>query len=226
MTIPFVSQNSVVFECRSGTLCVGDLVNAPARYSVGSTGIFHLPASAIVSASGMASSFSVDNAQIFFIDSDYYNTIAVAIAGNGNITPNYDLYANLRAQHKTQFGYVVAGELFDTVFDGDGTFALDISQLRGGIPDEMDDSAADQGELLRRIISSMNTLVCASCVSAEIMSHPELGGSPFGRGKGKKEWSLAMADHAIASGWTAIPEKGSFGDVTPLCHTCKVKRES
>jgi len=90
----------------------------------------------------------------------------------------------------------------------------------------MEESAVDHRELLRRVISSMNTLVCASCFSAEIMAHPELGGSPFGRDKKKKtEWSLAMADHAIASGWTAIPEKG-FGDITPLCPACTLQRES
>jgi len=225
MTIPFITQNSVVFECRTGTLHVGDLVNDPVRYVVSSTGICHLPASAIVPADNAAHSFSVDNAQIFFIDSDHYETIATAVSDNGNITPNHDLYAKLRALHKTQFGYVVAGELFDCPFDSDGTFALDLSQLREGLPDKIVGFATDEQALLRRIISSMNTLVCASCFSAEIMSHPELGGSPVGPGK-KKDWSLAMANHAIASGWTAIPEEGGFGEITPLCPVCKTQRES
>ena len=226
MMTPFVAHNAVVFECRSGVLCVGDLVNAPARYTIDVRGICHLPARGIIPAVDSASSFAVDNGQIFFIDSDHYKTIAAAIVDGGNIAPNYDLFASLRAQHETQFGYVAAGDLFDSAFNGDGTYALDLTLLRGGVPEVSQQPAADARELLRRVVSGMNTLVCAACFVAEIGSHPELGAPPRGRGKKKREWSQAMADHALASGWNAIPEPGSFGDITPLCPACNAQRES
>jgi hypothetical protein len=44
--------------------------------------------------------------------------------------------------------------------------------------------------------------------------------SPFGRGKKKKEWGVAMAEHAVTEGWIATPEKGSSGDITPVCPKC------
>lgn len=223
MKVPFVTQKAVVFECRSGTLCIGDLINAPARYKVRLKGICHLPGAAIVPADGLAPAFSVDNAQIFIIESDHYDAIAAAVAGSDRKTPNRDLLSKLREQHGTQFGYVVAGELSDSAFDGDGTFALDLSQLRKGLPVQTS-SSADERELLRRIISSMNTLVCASCFSAEISEHPVFGESPLGRGKNKNDWCVAMADHALESGWTAIPESSSFGEVTPLCPACRSQR--
>ncbi|MGN6547342.1 MAG: hypothetical protein ACTHK7_19985 [Aureliella sp.] len=92
--------------------------------------------------------------------------------------------------------------------------------------DQIEASTPDERELIRRIVSSMNTLVCAGCFSAEIMSHPELGMFPTSRGKKKNDWALAMADFAIASGWTALAVKGSFGNITPLCPACKLQRQA
>ncbi|WP_442511756.1 hypothetical protein SH528x_003469 [Novipirellula sp. SH528] len=213
-----------MFECQSGELLVGDLINDPARYRIPHLGICHLPASAIHNAAAANDGFSVDHAQIFIVDAPHYQSIRESIRDDydrGAI--DHALCEALRTKKNTAFGYVVAGELFDCDFNGDGTYRFNISLAQGGLP-KPEEKNSDARELLRRIASSMNTLVCASCFSAEIVSHPDLGMSPGGRAKAKKDWCIAMAEHAIGVGWTAVPEKGSFGDITPLCPECKAQR--
>lgn len=211
MTIPFISYNAIVFECQSGTLCVGDLVNAPMRYEIGVTGVCHIPASAIVLANGQGPEFSVDNGQVFFIDAPFFDAISEAIWEDGFIWPNRDLHIKLRELHQTHFGYVCPGDLYDTDLHGDGTFVLDVSLIREGLPEPEDLSRVDARELLRRSYSAMGTLSCASCRSNELESAPTI--------------MVNVADHAISIGWTAIPKPGSFGDITPLCPKCNKARQ-
>jgi len=224
MSVPFVSGNSVVFECQSGELLVGDLINAPVRYRVSHRGICHLPASSIHKAAAGNDGFSVDHARMFLVDAPHYERIQTAIrdASDGGAVTRRQCEA-VRRKAKTAFGSVVAGELFDCDFDGDGTYRIDFSCAQLGVP-LANDKSSDVRELLRRVASSMNTLVCASCFSSEIASHPDLGTSPFGRGKAKQDWCYALAKHAIAVGWTALPEKGGLGDISPLCPECRVRR--
>lgn len=222
MTIPFIKNNCVIFECHSGKICVGDLANEAAVYDLPFRGICHIPAEAIKVASGIENgAFSVDNAQFFIIDADLYETVREDLLANGIVVPNVALLENIRERHKTSFGYLVSGEFHDCEFEGDGTYLIEVTLINQGLPTLFQDEALDAKERLRRIISSMNTLVCAKCFSEEIQSHPKLGMSPSGRGKKKKEWAIAMAEYALTHGWIATSERGSFGDITPLCPKCK-----
>lgn len=224
MSLPFVAGNSIVFECQSGELLVGDLINTPARYRVTHRGICHLPASAIHKSATGKGRFSVDHARMFLVDALHYERIQAAICDNsadGAVTR--PLCNTVRRQAKTAFGYVVVGDLFDCDFDGDGTYRMDFRCAQPGLPGS-NEKGSDVRELLRRVASSMNTLVCASCFSSEIASHPDLGTSPFGRGKAKQDWCSAMAKHASDVGWTALPEKGGLGDISPLCPECRARR--
>lgn len=220
MPTPFVEHNCVLFECRSGKLRVGDLANEAALYDVPFDGLCHLPASAIrVAAPTDADAFAVDSAQFYLIDAGAYDAVRSAVLTAEMQTPDYALLGELRNNHQTAFGYLVAGDLYDSEFDGDGVYRLELSLVRPGPPTGpgYDSVAAKEG--LRRIISGMNTLVCAGCFEAEIQKHPELGMSPFDKSK-KKQWAIAMADYALSQGWTAIGERGSFGEITPLCPAC------
>ena len=220
MTKPFIQANTVVFETATGELLVGDLINEPARYTIPLRGICHLPANALVAAKAdEPGAFNVDNAQIFFVDAQCYEGVATDIVDRGNIEPNYALYEVLREKHSTAFGYVVSSDLYDTPFDGDGTYRIIVEDIRPGLPDMSAVSPDDAQELLRKIISRMNTLVCAKCFTAELNSHPSEGPSPRGKNQ-KKKWCIAMAEYALSQGWTAIPEAASFGDITPLCPEC------
>ncbi len=222
MTIPFIKDNCVIFECHSGKLCVGDLVNDAAIYDVKPNGICHIPTDAIKSTSDCKiDSFAVDNAQFFLIDAQYYKSIRKDLVRHGAITPNFELFEILRKKYNTTFGYLVSGELYDCDFNGDGNYRIDVTLIKSGLPAIVSEYNLGVEELLSKIISSMNNLVCAKCFSVGIQNHPDLGGSPFGKGKKKKAWALAMAKYAIAKGWTATSEKGSFGDITPICPNCR-----
>lgn len=219
--MPFVDGNCIVFECPSGNLLVGDIVNEPARYRTPVRGLCHLPAAGILKATAAQEEvFSVDNAQIFLIDANHYNAVKEALEANPMAFPDVGFLEWPRGRIGIAFGFVAAGDLFDCEFAGDGTYRIDVSLIRSGQPVKTSE-VLNERELLRRVISKMNTLVCAKCFSAEICTHPTLGVSPRAK-KAKTDWAAAMADWAIEQGWTASPEDGSFGQVTPICPKCRI----
>ncbi len=222
MKIPFIAENSAVFECQSGRLCVGDLVNNPATYEIPVKGICHLPAEAITSVSeDCEGSFGVDLAQIFLIDAEQYERVSDQIGEREMVMPDIDWLDKLRGRTGTAFGYVSSSDLHDCDFSaGDGTYVIDPGRVKAGLPVPTETPPSRAKELLRRIASSMNTILCAKCFSQEIMEHPELGRFPADN-KRKKAWAAKMAEYAVAQGWTAIAEKCEFGEATPICPHCR-----
>jgi len=224
MDRPFVAENCVIFECQSGRLLVGDLANRAAEYRIPTPGICHLPGEAIMACeAGAEGAFSVDSGQLFLVDADSYEAVREEVLAAGPEIFDDRCRRSLRRKHQTAFGHLRGGELYDCDFScGDGTYRLDLSKLGTGVPAGREEKSPDAKELLRRTIVRMNTLVCAKCCSAEYRPPQDLRDWPKGR-DAKIRWATRVAELAMADGWTAAVEKGSFGDIMPVCPSCRGK---
>ena len=199
-----------------GKLCVGDLIGSPAVYAVPIRGICRLPTAGIKrERTNAEGTFSVDVAQFFLIDAEHYDAVTADLSVRETYAPDWELFQKVRDRHKTAFGYVIAGNLFDTEFNGDGTYRIDVDQIASGLPAPPTGESPDVNELLRRIASKMHTIVCARCFNAELLKeHPEASFLMS---------DSDMAEEAVGQGWTAIREHSDFGDITPICPDCRKK---
>lgn len=219
----FNQDSFVCFTVGDSTIVVGDLVNEPAVYRVGSdiTGRCHLPATAIeTAASGEPGAFAVDGGYFLLASPRVYSEL-VSVASDGHFVATPKRAELERERLGEDFGVVIAGQVDSLEFSGDGVYRLDLTQI-------VSDRSRSRGEtvdpssreVLLKALRTMNTLVCTTCFQNESQEHPELGKAPRDA-PSKKRWVAAMAEHAIHQGWRGTPEPSALGAYSICCPKCR-----
>jgi hypothetical protein len=222
MTIPFVLNNTVIFELTSSPLFVGDLANKPGAFRVDGfqPGAYGLPASGFQKAElGDPAAFSTDNACLFFADAFHYEKLAADPPDFLAVLRDREVLQQIRRQMGYSFGFIIAGDIECNDFKGDGTYTIDPRLIvraklaQGRTP-------RSPRQLLEGALKSMNTLICTKCFDEELNSHPKLGMVPTDSGA-KSLWVAAMVKTALDSDWSATNEPSDFGDFSILGPRCK-----